>query len=105
MSVQLHVREKKKWKKYPCCIRDNQFIQFKDPKVSLEPVVVVAAAADADAEIVCKHFTLLQCHHELYKLGVNEFDIFVGIQQSRIDVKNPMPTRSVLPLPLHASHT
>lgn len=27
-------------------------------------------------------------------MSLNEFDIFVGIQQSKIDVKNPMPTRS-----------
>lgn len=37
----------------------------------------------------------VQCHNELYKLGLNEFDMFVGIQQSKVDVKNPMPTRSV----------
>ena len=34
-----------------------------------------------------------QCHNEVYKMSLNDIDIFVGIQQSRIDVKNPMPTR------------
>ena len=38
---------------------------------------------------------VLQMHSELFKLSLNEFDIFVGIQQSRIDIKNPMPTRFV----------
>lgn len=32
----------------------------------------------------------LQCHHELYKIGLNEFDIFLG---SKLDVRNPAPTR------------
>ena len=31
--VQVHVREKRKWKKYPCAIRGNSFVQFKDSKV------------------------------------------------------------------------
>lgn len=35
-TVLLHVKEKKKWKKYPCCLRDNQFVQFKDPKVCMQ---------------------------------------------------------------------
>ena len=34
-TVMLHVKEKKKWKKYPCCLRDNQFVQYKDSKVCL----------------------------------------------------------------------
>ena len=33
-SVQVHVREKKKWKKYPCAVRGKSFVQFKDAKVS-----------------------------------------------------------------------
>ncbi len=35
-------------------------------------------------------FYPLQCHNEVYKLGINEFDIFLG---SKMDVKNPVPTR------------
>ena len=31
--VPIYVREKKKWKKYPCAIRGNNFIQFKDLRV------------------------------------------------------------------------
>ena len=31
--LHLFVREKRKWKKYPCCVRDGYFIQFKDGKV------------------------------------------------------------------------
>jgi len=33
-SVNLHVREKKRWKKYFCAVRGGHFIQFKDSKVS-----------------------------------------------------------------------
>lgn len=33
MPVVLHVREKKKWRKYPCTVRNGCFIQFKDAKV------------------------------------------------------------------------
>ena len=29
----------------------------------------------------------------MYRAGVNSFDVFAGIQRSRLDVKNPMPTR------------
>ena len=36
MPVSLHVREKKKWRKYPCTVRNNHFIQFKDVKVCLD---------------------------------------------------------------------
>ena len=32
-SVQVHVREKKKWKRYPCAVRGKSFVQFKDNKV------------------------------------------------------------------------
>ena len=32
--VMLQIREKKKWKKYPCTVRNDCFIQFKDSKVS-----------------------------------------------------------------------
>jgi hypothetical protein len=32
-TVVLHVKERKKWKKYPCCLRDHHFILFKDAKV------------------------------------------------------------------------
>ena len=32
-SVQVHVREKRRWKKYPCAVRGKSFVQFKDNKV------------------------------------------------------------------------
>ena len=32
-TVNVHVREKKKWKKYPCAVRGDSFVQFKDNKV------------------------------------------------------------------------
>ena len=32
-TVQVHVREKRKWKKYPCAVRGNNFVQFRDNKV------------------------------------------------------------------------
>lgn len=41
---------------------------------------------------------LAQCHNELNRLPVNEFDVFAGIERSKIDVKNPLPSRCVLPL-------
>ena len=34
--LHLFVRERRKWKKYPCCVRDGYFIQFKDGKVQQE---------------------------------------------------------------------
>ena len=33
-SVQVQVREKKKWRKYPCAVRGKDFIQYKDNKVT-----------------------------------------------------------------------
>ena len=33
MPVTLHVREKKKWRKYPCTVKNAHFIQYKDTKV------------------------------------------------------------------------
>ena len=39
--IQLHVQEKKKWRKCPCCVRDNSFVIYKDSKVSTNLVVVV----------------------------------------------------------------
>lgn len=39
---------------------------------------------------------LHQCHHEHFKLAVLDFDVFAGIEGSKIDVKNPLPTRLVL---------
>lgn len=61
----LHVREKKKWKKCVCTIQDGCFIQYKDSKGQVEQ------------ERILPH----------------EYDMFAGIPQSRIDVKNPIPTK------------
>ncbi len=33
-TVIVQVREKKRWKKYPCTVRNDSFVQFKDSKVS-----------------------------------------------------------------------
>ena len=38
-TVQVHVREKRKWRKYPCAVRGNSFVQFKDNKVCAWMVV------------------------------------------------------------------
>ena len=38
-------------------------------------------------------FNSLQCHNEYFKVGVNDLDVFAGIETNKIDVKNPMPTR------------
>ena len=35
MPVVVYIREKKKWRKYPCTVRNNCFIQFKDAKVGV----------------------------------------------------------------------
>ena len=32
-TVNVYVKEKKKWKKYPCAVRGNSFVQFKDNNV------------------------------------------------------------------------
>ena len=32
--VNLQVRERKKWKKYPCAVKAGHFVQYRDPKVS-----------------------------------------------------------------------
>lgn len=34
-----------------------------------------------------------QCQHEHFRLHVNEVDLFIGIEQQKIDVKYPLPTR------------
>ena len=39
-TVQVHVREKRKWKRYPCAVRANSFIQFKDNKVCVKSLFV-----------------------------------------------------------------
>lgn len=85
----LQIREKKKWKKYPCTVRNDCFIQFKDPKVSHIQLLTNQYTA-----LMWSHvFWSLQCHHEHFKLGVQDFDVFAGIEGSKIDVKNPLPTR------------
>ncbi|CAI8051664.1 Arf-GAP with Rho-GAP domain, ANK repeat and PH domain-containing protein 1 [Geodia barretti] len=66
-SVQVHVREKKKWKRYPCAVRGKSFVQFKDNK----------------------------CTNEVVRLAVSELDVFAGMEKAvRTDHKNPMPTRN-----------
>ena len=35
----------------------------------------------------------IQLHHEMCRLAVSEFDVFAGIERSKIDIKNPLPTR------------
>ena len=34
-----------------------------------------------------------QAHNELARLALTDLDVFVGIEQKRIDVRNPLPTR------------
>jgi hypothetical protein len=66
-TVQVHVREKRKWRKYPCAVRGNSFVQFKDNK----------------------------CTSEVTRLAATELDVFAGMERSvRTDHKNPMPTRN-----------
>ena len=36
---------------------------------------------------------LPQAHNELARLALTDLDVFVGIEQKRIDVRNPLPTR------------
>lgn len=91
MPVVLHVREKKKWRKYPCTVRNNCFIQFKDAKV-VYPGPSLFHKQKKVIDVLCVVF-LLQCHNEFFKVGVNDLDIFAGIERNKIDVKNPMPTR------------
>ena len=38
-------------------------------------------------------FGSLQCQNEVFRIHVTEVDLFVGIEQHKIDVKNPLPTR------------
>ncbi|XP_019855674.1 PREDICTED: arf-GAP with Rho-GAP domain, ANK repeat and PH domain-containing protein 1-like isoform X1 [Amphimedon queenslandica] len=64
-TVSIHVQEKKKWRKCPCRVRDNMFLIYKDAKA----------------------------HNELARLALSDLDVFVGIEQKRIDVRNPLPTR------------
>ena len=52
-AVQLHVREKKRWKKYPCCVRDTFFIQFKDPKVRKGPRCFICTNYHLLAPVLC----------------------------------------------------
>ena len=37
-----------------------------------------------------------QCQAEVTRIPVADFEVFAGIERSRIDVKNPMPTRYVV---------
>ena len=39
--------------------------------------------------------THTQCHSEAFRLAVQDFDMFAGIERNKIDVKNPLPTRFV----------
>ena len=93
MPVTVHVREKKKWRKYPCTVRNNSFIQFKDAKV---PLIISFVDKKANYKTVIHLLCvvlLLQCHNEYFKVAVSDLDIFAGIERNKIDVKNPMPTR------------
>ena len=38
-------------------------------------------------------YFILQAHNELARLALSDLDVFVGIEQKRIDVRNPLPTR------------
>ena len=40
-------------------------------------------------------YTHTQCHSEAFRLAVQDFDMFAGIERNKIDVKNPLPTRCV----------
>eukprot|EP00731_Ephydatia_muelleri_P030729 Em0022g243a len=63
--VTLHVKEKKKWKKYICTIHEGAFIQYRDAKGQVEQE----------------------------RVQPQEYDMFAGIPQGRIDLKNPIPTK------------
>jgi hypothetical protein len=63
--INLHIQEKRKWKRYPCKVKDRSFIIYKDSK----------------------------CHNELSHIPISELDVFVGIERKNIDVRNPLPTK------------
>ncbi len=71
--VAVHVREKKRWKKFPCCVKSNYFIQYKDSKVR----VIVTGSLSHNAtfflffsisSVIVKH-TKLQSTSLMYLLG------------------------------------
>ena len=85
-SVQVQIREKKKWKKYPCAVRGNSFVQFKDNKVCTH--------THTHTHTVLSIYIHTQCTHEVARLPVTELDVFVGMERTvRTDNKNPLPTK------------
>ena len=71
--VQLHVQEKKKWRKCPCSVKHNSFIIYKDNK----------------------------CQVEMARVPLSDANIFCGIERKKIDVRNALPTK--YPLCLRAT--
>ena len=114
-SVQVHVREKRRWKKYPCAVRGKSFVQFKDNKVcttqtptiplsiylsiSIErsiylPIYYLPLSLSRAHTHTHTH-THAQCINEVARLPVTEMDVFAGMEKAvRTDHRNPMPTRS-----------
>ena len=112
-TVQVHVREKRKWRKYPCTVRGNSFVQFKDNKVCgwwyHSCLQVYGCCDERDQRLqhtrththahthTHTHTHTHQCTSEVTRLAATELDVFAGMERSvRIDHKNPMPTRWVL---------
>ena len=77
-AVMVNVREKKRWRKYPCAIKSNHFLIYRDSKVGHK-----MNARNNLCLLFC------QLNHEITRTSVHDFDMFFGTMS---DVKNPAPT-------------
>ena len=80
-AVTVNLREKKRWRKYPCVVKSNHFVIYRDAKVG-QP-----CTGRAHKDIQC--LFPLQLNHEMSRTCVHDFDMFFGTMS---DVKNPAPT-------------
>ena len=50
----MHIKEKKKWKKYICTIHEGCFIQYKDAKVVVSPTIACPILIDRLLALLCR---------------------------------------------------